>query len=376
MLLILCLLLSLPAAAQDEPAPQFLYRDENHLVLLNGYTGAATELPIEVTEQDHFAWSPDGRYLLARIHDANDSPCLNLYDVDKLAWVYEEPISCDVWEAVFSSDSTRIAYAANGDTNGALWLYNIADESHQELYRTTNGNEANPSGIQTMRWSPTKTYLTFESFHWIMGGTINFLEVLNIETGHYFSVEGGGYYAHFNPIWNADDGWFLLILQEEYVTSFAVPMTNHEGDVYLINSETGEQYRLTYTPAVAEYDVHWTDDGKITYEVMTVHETILTLEQAQHVEVMPDEDIVMPEPIAEEDYPGSQQRDVMVSPDPDVGAWVSASSNKGVSKLNIGYFFSESYYDEVYFSTFIPDDYQWSNVLIGWRPSAYPYPQG
>jgi hypothetical protein len=89
---IVSLLMLLPATAQDElHPPQFLYRDENRLILLNGYTGEATELSMEVADRDRFEWSPDGRYLLARLLNDEDSRyCLNLYDVDLDVWVYNQ----------------------------------------------------------------------------------------------------------------------------------------------------------------------------------------------------------------------------------------------------------------------------------------------
>ena len=105
------LLSTMLVTAQDEPpAPQFLYRNENRLVLLNGYTGEATELPFEVVGGDHFTWSPDGRYLLALLQDDEPSKyCLNLYDVDVQVWVYNKPIACAVGIANFSADGARRA---------------------------------------------------------------------------------------------------------------------------------------------------------------------------------------------------------------------------------------------------------------------------
>ena len=71
---------SIVLAQDDVPAPQFLYRNGNHLVLLDGYTGEASELPFEVVEQDRFEWSPDGRYILALQNrdSATYTYCLNL----------------------------------------------------------------------------------------------------------------------------------------------------------------------------------------------------------------------------------------------------------------------------------------------------------
>lgn len=105
-LIVLCLFPTTPVQAQDEssqPAPQFLYRDDTRLILVDGYTGETTELPFEVTNYDRFVWSPDGLYLMTRLHnEENRAYCLNLYDVDALEWLYDEPISCSAGEAVFT----------------------------------------------------------------------------------------------------------------------------------------------------------------------------------------------------------------------------------------------------------------------------------
>lgn len=369
------LFLILPVAAQDEqPAPQFLYRNENHLILVNGYTGEATELPFDVTERDRFTWSPDGKYLLSQLRDGETYRyCLNLYDVDKQDWLYPEPISCSVEEAIFSVDGTTIVYSTNDETNGVLWLYNLEAETSQELYRTTDGDNLYPSGITGFRWSPTSRFLTFISYTAIMGGTLNGLVVMNVETQTYIMVNASDtYYASYNPIWAEGDGWFLIVLKEEYTTSSSAPYTNHEGDVYLVNSETGEQYRLTYTPALLERDIRWTEDGRITFTIE--QELIYTLEEAMNVEEVPYNAITMPEPYEPEIFCYGLNG-LTVSPDPKLSAWIAESQGEDgnpVYTLNFG----TAKTGKANFSVLLEDydNYQYSNVIIGWRPSDYSYP--
>ncbi len=172
--------------AQDEPpAPQFLYISENHLSLLNGYTGATATLPIEVSERDHFEWSPDGKYLLAQHNDGeNIRSCLNLYDVDKQKWIQDKPISCEVHDFIFTNDDSTLYYAVNNETNGILQKYSVKDKMSREIYRTDNGGNYS-DGISELKWSSTKTYLTFKNYHWIMGGTLNTFVIMNVETEKY-----------------------------------------------------------------------------------------------------------------------------------------------------------------------------------------------
>jgi Tol biopolymer transport system component len=377
---LLLLLMIIQVTAQDDPpAPQFLYRHENRIVLVDGYTGETTELPFEVADQDRFEWSPDGRFLLAHIQeDATHTFCLNLYDVDEQEWEYDEPISCAVEDVLFATDGTQIAYSSSDEVNATVWLYSIADQTNQVLYRTTEGTSNYSIEISNLQWSPTEKYLTFVSYFWILGGTLNMFVVMNTENQSLITLSAPDpYYASYTPIWSEDDNWFLITLLEEYVTSGTIPHSNHLGDVYLVNSETGEEHRLTYTPAAREVDVQWTDDGKIAFTMVTEQKLTFTLEEAMNVEVVPPDAIITPEPVdvgAIHHSPGN----LMISPDPDLSAWVSsAQAHEGnyTYALNFGKS-PRKMPSTADFSVPITDTYQSGNILIGWRPSDYSYPQG
>lgn len=209
-----------------------------------------------------------------------------------------------------------------------------------------------------------------------MGGSINTLILMNTESHDYVEVYApNSYYASYTPIWSADDHWFLIRLQDQYVSSGALPMTNHEGDVYLVNSDTGEKYRLSYTPADYEYDVHWTDEGEIaftTYESI-IHQSNYTIDQAMTVPEVPAEDIVWPEPVDEDEYLTDWFAGVLRSPDPNIGAWddtVWTPEEDHVRVLHIGGLLAIA--PEAEFSLPLSE----SHELIGWRPSDYPYAQG
>ncbi|MCB9457679.1 MAG: hypothetical protein H6671_16975 [Anaerolineaceae bacterium] len=377
-LISLCpLLMSRPAYTQDEaPAPQFLFRDGNHLVLVNGYTGETSQLPFAVSDNDYFSWSLDGRYLLARFHEV-DGPayqtyCLNLYDVDALAWLYDEPLACAVEGVALSPNNTRLVYATTDGLNGTLWLYNLADEMTQELYRTTDGVEPlYPSGVSNMQWSPAETYLTFVDYDQILGGSINTFVVMNVQDRAYITLNAlDSYYADYDPIWSADENWFLIRLQDRYVTSSTLPISNDEGDIYLVNAATGDKVRVTYTPTVYENGVGWTEDGQIIFKEWLLQETILTLEQALNIPEVPPEDIITPEPVP---LGYGSPRNIRLSPDAMIGSWVThQGAGADTYMLYIGFVAD---FDPV-FNWKLPEYYEYGSVLIGWRPSNYPYPPG
>ena len=377
-------LLTISVSAQNDPAPEFLYRDGNRLVLLNGYTGEKTELPLEVTRYDQIEWSPDGRYLVTRLDedpsDTNFIFCLNLYDVDRREWFSSEPISCAVQGITFFADSQRLVYTTTDQINAVMWLYTLEDGTSLELYRTTDGNELMPSGIGDLKFSPTERYLTFVDYTTIMGGTLNTLGLMSVDNWNSLFVSAPDiYYASYDPIWSVDDRWFLIILKDNYVTSGTLPQTNHRGDVYLVDSETGDKYRITYTPASSEFDVRWTVDGEIAFRTLKVIEDTFsfTTEEAMNIEPIPDSEIVQPEPTSAEDFlltPGVAPG--MVSPDPSLTAWIGSfnqtSADSGFVELSIGYWQPAI----IKFTVSIPATSTYERVIIGWRPTDYPYPEG
>jgi len=208
----------------NTPAPQFLYRSRNHLVLVNGYTGESTELPIEVTDQDKFVWSPDGKYIQASLYVEKKGLCLNLYDPDKQAWVYSQPIACGVQEALFSRDSSRIFYStyeqSHDQTNSKMWVYNLQDETRREVYGMSSSKQALFGyTFINLKWSPTSTYLTFESSQFALSGNNVSLVIVNVETGKSVTLNAPSIYdATYNPIWSSDDHWFVLILKDQYAS--------------------------------------------------------------------------------------------------------------------------------------------------------------
>lgn len=287
----------LPATAQDEaPPPQFLYRDENRLILVNGETGDWRQLPhIEATDWDHYEWSPNGEYLLALLGNSeNYLKCINLYDVDTQVWLYDEPIACNVEDAALSNDDTQLAYATSDRENGKLWLHTFNDSQTEELYRTSGGSRNYRTGINSIAWSPEDSYLTSVSYEMRAGGPENTLAIMHLRQGSHYTILGGdsGFYAIYEAIWSPDEVWFLLILQEEYVTSGTLPITYHQGDLYLIHSIDGEQYRLTYTPADSESNIRWTAEGNIEYD--TRQHVTLSVEDAISIIAHPPETIVTP----------------------------------------------------------------------------------
>lgn len=152
-----------------------------------------------------------------------------------------------------------------------------------------------------------------------------------------------------------------------------------------MNTQTGENYRLTYTPTLDKYDIHWTDDGKIAFTEREVilRDFDLSIEEALDVPEVPREDIVMPEPIYLEDEDDINReaflRDILVSPDSEYGAWITheENNNKTITyELNFGGVFAYYYQKNTNFSIPLSDTYRVNKVLIGWRPSDYRYSIG
>ncbi len=375
LLLMFSSVLLVSAQTDEQPAPEFLYRDGNHLVLIDGYTGETSTLPIEVDERDRFEWSPDGRYLVAHQFVSEDEgTCLNLYDVDHQEWLEEKPISCEVNEFVFTKDNSALFYTANRENKGELWKYSTIDQQQHAIYQTEDGIQYK-NGINSLTWSPNQNYITFKDFVWIMGGTLNMFVVMNVETGQYVTVSAPDtYYADYVPIWSADEKWFLINLREEYIKSFSIPTTNHKGDVYLFDSETGEAHRITYTPTKSEIAIQWTADGGIEFTEVTEEKITYTLEQALNIEPVPFDQIVEPEP---NDEPMIHIKTRLDSPDPNLITSIERTvqpDNTLTYELLIKNY-AKGYRGERILIP-IADPILSDNVLIGWRPSDYLYLKG
>lgn len=193
----------------------------------------------------------------------------------------------------------------------------------------------------------------------MMGGGRVSLIVRNVTTGFTYSITAGaiGYYATYNPIWSSGDEWFLLKMQEEYIR------TNHQGDVYLIHAETGEQYRLTYTPATEEWNIRWGENGSIEFD--TVASVTLTLDEA--LNVGEPSVIAAPPSTLDTDYQQALAQFGYPSPYPEFEGWIQRIP---LTPTEVTYRLEIFRSAELVFATPLPNDYEQTNVIIGWRPTG------
>jgi hypothetical protein len=346
-------------------------------VLVDGYTGETTTLSLEVTEDHEISWSPDGQSLLVLSPEETDSSedfyCLNLYNVAAEQWHYEEPVACKVKDAFFAlDDAQQIFYTTDDEArehDQILWQYHRQDDSRKMLYRTANHTkEVHPGrSIDDFEWSPDGTYLTFTHQAHMQGAPDNTFVILNpINTIYKMLRAPNTFHASYDPVWSPDETHFLITLKNEYIVSTYYHETNHQGDVYLMEVATGEYQRLTYTPAIAEIDLHWIDSNRFMYAVQQKNITALTIEEAQTIDPVPPEDRVQPKPFIPDRR--DEFTSLRVSPVDDYSAWIEYSGSRG-TQLLIGEVYPEATFTvagDIYFSTPIPDNYD--NVLIGWRP--------
>jgi hypothetical protein len=361
-----CLLVQI-VIAQDAPSFEqgFLYRDGDQLMFVNPYVEPVEAVPlpgIVAGMEDQWAWSPDGRYLIGLLDDGNIDGgfsvyCLNLYDFEAKIWIYDDPIACGVEDAAFTQNMSRVAYSTNDGLSGTLWLFTRETGLHESLYHSDEGQIHFPHGINQITWSPTEQYLTFSRYDMVMGGAYNLFQVMRLSTGFYYEVLYD-FYASFYPVWSPNDEWFLAQIQEEYAYSGALPLSNHEGDLFLFHAADGQRYRLTFTPADAEWNIHWTADGRIAYR--TMQDVTLSLSDAIATADSPPESMVTPEPFTDEEFiqslgiwsPGNQFLARILpeeSGNPDRPYLLSVGDNPVKSAL---------------FTTTLGD-----NTLIGWRPA-------
>lgn len=355
-------------AGTDEP--QLLYRNGENLILVNASTGDAETLPgIVAGEQDRFEWSPDGQFLVVKkaINSELYPRCLNIYSLTESEVLYEEYLGCGIEDVAFSNDSSYVVFSTRteDELNAILWIHSLSENTTIQVYQTTEGNPVNVAGIERMEWSPTDHYMSFTSYRYIMGGTVNALYLLNPRTmsSFYVPTPVNGYYARYRPIWSSADDWFLLNLQENSVTNGVIAYTNDRGDLYLVRSETGDVHRLTFSPTENEGDAHWTEDGQIAYNVT---QTIkLTIPDAIAIQAPPPETIIQPEPVDQERFFPQPCRNSVSSPGARYVAQTcppQAETNAVTDALVI------RLDEEITFGVALPAEYDINDIVIGWRP--------
>ncbi len=359
---------------QGEPsAPQFLLRQGNDLILIDGYTGETINIPVDLSEQDRIEWSPDGTYLIIETYTEDTfHPCINLYDVDMSEWLSSEPIACAVKNALLYENDTQLVYITTDYANDALWHFDLNSGLTEKLYETTTGDEIYNDGISNLEWSPYGNYLILRLFESSMSGGHSSLLVMNIDTYDYIILQAPNtYYATYAPVWSLDEEWILLVLKELYFISFDTPIDNHKGDLYLINTQNGEQHRLTYTPSIEEKNIHWTENGEIAFTEVLTNDILLTLDEAQSIETVSADEIIPSE--IEESFPVEKQW-ISYSADPAISAWYSNwidDNNNPVYLLTIGTYIPEN----IVFTVSSSEQLQTDNIAIGWRPTDYIYLQ-
>jgi hypothetical protein len=361
--LILTGILAQIVTAQDaSPFEQgFLYRDGDQLMFVNPYVEPVEAVPlpgITLSPYGQIEWSPDGRYILI------NTGCLNLYDFDFSQLVSEEPIACNVEDAAFAHDSSRLVYSTieflpTDDQNprhfGKLWVYDLENDTTQNIGVTDPAN-GDVTGFNPFSWSPYDTYLVLNSFYNILGGTINIYEVMNLKTGASYVIDGD-YYAEYDVLCSVDEEWFLAIIKDEYATSSTIPYSNEQGDLYLFYAADGERFRLTFTPSEAETNIRWTEDGHIAYD--SVQHTILSIDDVAHITAPPEESIISPPRLSNEDVINFG---AIYSPDGEFPVrFIDAVPSLTIRELNGSYVFSTDLSMNA-----VGDP---SSYIIGWRPA-------
>lgn len=252
----------------SEPAKELLYREGNHLYLLNSESGESRQLTgLETRFLNRWEWSPDGRYLAELVTDNQESGYfLRIYDVEQQAWLDNVNLFVAYSHAFkWSPDSKTIAYSYNQAGQGSLRLFDLVTGEARIIYENPAPipGDLNFWGVGGgIWWAPDGKHLLSIDFYNISGGSDNYITLtkLNGDKQQLY----GQYYAAYRPIWSPDGQWFLVILEKNYfsrtIEGYVTADDGEYGDLYLYNVD-GSQYRITTTPASAETFIHWSADG-------------------------------------------------------------------------------------------------------------------
>ncbi len=258
---------SLGQAEEDTSIPQLLFRQDNRLYLADIEGDTILELPnIEADHRDAWRLSPNGHFLLGLqlLSDDYGDWSFRIYDIKNLRWhtTIDDFIENSSDTAEWSPNGNTILYATSEGEQGKLYLYDIESGVSRLIYETPEPEGINARGIRLydFAFSPNGQYALFIDYVWWMGGTDNFLNLINLNNGDVQQLYGQ-YYASYNPIWSHDGTWILIDLHASYYSPGIIDDGEY-GDVFIIASADGSYLQLTESPEIREANLQWLEDGQ------------------------------------------------------------------------------------------------------------------
>jgi Tol biopolymer transport system component len=237
-----------------------LIKFEDRYVLWNVVTDTLTELPdLEVLQYRRPIWSPDGNYLLIYPY-GEDNCCTGVYDVVRQTWDEHQFENYAVW----SPSGEFILHTIEHESEIELVLYNWATGDSEVIYSIEV--DVFGAGISDLSWSPDSQSIFFIEYSGGMGGTFNAGNVLYLPTRAVFSLNDGNdtWYARYDPNWSPNGRYLLFWMQTTapIVRASSIVHDAEVGDVYLMDTYTGERHRVTNTPLESEFGIRWSEDGR------------------------------------------------------------------------------------------------------------------
>jgi Tol biopolymer transport system component len=220
-------------------------------------------------------WSPDGRYLLIQPQVA--SPAIQIYDLQERRFLSQS----FGYEATWSPDGKIIAYLTLDSRDPvvrSLHLYCWLEGYEKIIYRATNHEVAYSLKLGSLEWSPNSQSLFFSEVYHSGFTSVEHAMLLNLGSGSAREVDVR-LSADYRPLWSPNGNYFIL--QLEQTPGYENPPQNDTevGDLYVVDVETGQLIRITFTPFAYESDIAWSSDGK-TISYNTTETRSLRLDEA------------------------------------------------------------------------------------------------
>lgn len=296
-----------PTFAEVGASSQLLYYAENRLHIYDTETEESFTLPgILALPTDDWLISPTGEYLLQIRGEAWNDSSYRIYDLREQRWTDHEIFNGAAYYVAWSLDSQHLVYAVHYSEPayyGELWIYSLEERQHELLYQTEMGDRMYPWAVGNIERTPQANIILFEDYEWIIGGSINNLHWLNLETGESHFI-AGAYYASYAPKFSPNGEWFLLHIESIYICKRCEGLQDETeyGDTFLFRTSDGRRYQVTNDDQAYEGFVSWSEDsssfilsvpeevsasGYLQYSVEDVlaHQANLTEISASEVEV-------------------------------------------------------------------------------------------
>lgn len=202
---------------------------------------SSSNRPVESGSLDYPELSPDGRFVAftssremysGNITDGNNLYILNLENQSVEDFTPKDFAAWDIERPVYNSQGTKLIFAARTKTTlGGNWSHWSVYETDIQEKKTTQLNiPTSYTHLNHPAYSPDDDYIVYTVTN---SGSVQNIEVMNLEHKVIFSVTDATNYNNYYPVWSKLAAGEITNTQTEVKSKIAFTSNrNHQSDIY------------------------------------------------------------------------------------------------------------------------------------------------